>query len=147
VADWESLGPEVLAVPWWGEEVGDRLRGLIDAAPQVARVVLYDPAGDEEVQRAEVAAMLGRLGSDDADGLVLGARPTDALKEAKDGLFVRSLDRSGVVTLLPPAVLTADVVRAALAEPGGDGTCLDLLITSGARLRWRPSFRSSAGSS
>jgi hypothetical protein len=78
--------------------------------------------------------------------LVIGARPTDALKVVEGGLLAGSVDRAELIELSPPAVVKAEVLRAALAGSAPEEGCLTSLLTRGGRLRWRSSFSSSAGS-
>ncbi|HEY7703399.1 MAG TPA: hypothetical protein VID03_01050 [Acidimicrobiia bacterium] len=143
---WESFGPEVLALPWFDSASADSVRGLIDAAPQVSMVVLYQPDMDEATQLREAAVMLDLLAHDEADGLVIGARPTDALKVVEGGLVVGSVDRAELIELSPPAVVKAEALRGALSGSSPEEGCLTSLLARGGRLRWRSSFSSSAGS-
>ena len=138
----------LLALPWFETADADAVRGLIDAAPQVEVVVLYQPDMDEDGQLREAAAMLASLGKKETyefDGLVIAARPTDALKQVEEGVVAGSLDRKELIELSPPAVIRAEALRAAL-DGSAPGDCLTSLIAHGGRLRWRPSFSSSAGS-
>jgi 2-C-methyl-D-erythritol 4-phosphate cytidylyltransferase len=87
------------------------VRNAVLAAPEADVFVVHDAARPfvtvDLVERC-LAALV------DVDAVVAAAPVTDTVKEARDGLVVRTLDRSDLWAIQTPQVFRADVLRRAL---------------------------------
>jgi 2-C-methyl-D-erythritol 4-phosphate cytidylyltransferase len=91
------------------------VRNAVLSAPDADVFVVHDAARPfvtvDLVERC-VAALV------DVDAVVAAAPVTDTVKEARDGLVVRTLDRSGLWAIQTPQVFRREVLERALAQPG-----------------------------
>jgi Icc-related predicted phosphoesterase len=152
-----ELGPVVLAscgdvtpTPWHTEreyteeDLGNRIKTMLDAAPPDRRLVLNfhrPPFGSGLDLAPEIDAELRPV--------VRGGRPSEVpvgSKAVRDAILhyqpvvglhghiheARGAQRIGkTICLNPGSDYTADVLRGALVDFAADGTCIDFLLTAG----------------
>ena len=111
----------VVAVPPGHERPPDRIvggasrsasvRAALASAPEADIVVVHDaarPLVTEDLVRRCIDAL------DGVDGAIAAARVTDTIKQAQEGMVIRTLDRGSLWAVQTPQVFRAETLRAAL---------------------------------
>jgi Asp-tRNA(Asn)/Glu-tRNA(Gln) amidotransferase C subunit len=88
---------------------GDLAELLATLSHDIDTLVFASPNSTEGI-----SGMLERFQEVDADGLVAVAQIHEAVKAVRDGVVERGLDRSTIVTVTEPEILTRAVLAAAL---------------------------------
>jgi 2-C-methyl-D-erythritol 4-phosphate cytidylyltransferase len=81
-------------------------------------VVFLDGDRVDQTTIEPIKDMVDALGANDA--LVSTSGVSDAVKEVRDGVIVRSIDRSDLVYGIPPAVIKRSALEQALNKTDGD---------------------------
>jgi 2-C-methyl-D-erythritol 4-phosphate cytidylyltransferase len=96
-----------------GEQRSLSVRNALRAV-QGDTIVVHD-AARPLLTPALVEAVVAAL--DGADAAIAAARVTDTVKEARDGVVVRTLDRAGLWAVQTPQAFRRDALERALAQP------------------------------
>ena len=125
--------PEADQVVVGGETRSDSVRAGLEAVPPDAEVVVVHdaarPLASPELFTAVVDAV-----RDGVDGAVPALPVTDTVKEVDDGLVVRTLDRSVLVTVQTPQAFSAAALRHAHGQQGDATDDAALVEAAGGRV-------------
>jgi 2-C-methyl-D-erythritol 4-phosphate cytidylyltransferase len=112
---WDGTAPEgTIGVPG-GQHRSQSVRAALRAAGGDP-VIVHD-AARPLVTAQIVRAALGELALHDCDAVIAAAPVTDTIKQARDGLVVRTLERSSLWAVQTPQVFRRAALERALGAP------------------------------